>query len=104
MSRAQRIVVIVYCLLLVYCCLWIPWHIPYRNSLPQRVGYGWLWAGPALASLPAPPSGFRLDYEPPWDRARPDMELIALRLLAVTAISGAAFLVAGMLKSAAILN
>jgi hypothetical protein len=25
-SRPQRIVLIIYCLMLVYCCVWIPWH------------------------------------------------------------------------------
>ena len=95
-TRPQRIIFIVYCFVLVYCCIWIPWSIPYRNSPPQRVGYGWLWAGPAVVSVPSPPSGIKLDYEPPWDRARPDLELIGFRLLAVSALSAAASLLVGI--------
>jgi hypothetical protein len=29
---AQRIVLILYCLLLVYCCLWIPWRVQIHRS------------------------------------------------------------------------
>jgi hypothetical protein len=102
MNRAQRIVLVLYCLLLAYCCLWVPWRIPFRNSLPERVGYGWLWAGPAEGHgnvhVPPPPSGFTIDPEPRWERARPDLELIAFRLVAVTSIAAAGFLLSGMLR------
>ena len=47
MNRAQRIVLIVYCLLLAYCCVWIPWQYqPQQSGPPLRLGYGWVWAGP----------------------------------------------------------
>lgn len=26
MTRAQRIVIVVYCLLVACCCVWVPWH------------------------------------------------------------------------------
>ncbi|MGA9393697.1 MAG: hypothetical protein WBV69_24910 [Candidatus Sulfotelmatobacter sp.] len=113
MKRAQRFVVVAYCLTLAYCWLWIPWCVSSRRSPCERVGYGWLWAGPVPrggifngstteAPVPLPPPGFTFDNpEPTWERARPDLELMALRLLAGTAILGAAFLVAGMFGSAA---
>ena len=46
MNRPHRVVLIVSCLLLGYCCLWVPWcihlHLPsdsYRPSAYVRVGY-----------------------------------------------------------------
>ena len=118
MNRAQRLVLILYCLLLVYCCVWIPWCISNRNVVCERVGYGWLWAGPSQnatifdriveateAPIPPPPPGITLDNpEQTWERARPDLELMALRLLAATLICGAAFLMAGMFRSQAHLS
>lgn len=84
MNRSQRIVVVLCCLLVVYCCVWIPWHIvagPANDgaTVQVRVGYGWLWSGPA---------GTEVDPLP----ATPDLSVIGLRLLAATAISAAAFL------------
>jgi hypothetical protein len=89
MNKAQRIILIVYCLLLVYCCLWIPWHIQqgisvlakYHPGASIRVGYGWVWAGP---HHPGPDAAY----------AEPDVPLILLRLLATTAGAGAAMLLA----------
>ncbi|MGA7768976.1 MAG: hypothetical protein WCA27_22470 [Candidatus Sulfotelmatobacter sp.] len=130
MNRAQRVVSIFFCLLIAYCCAWIPWCIPQRNSSCKRVGYGWIWAGPAWDKprqqvlptdasitppsagvapdrIPPPPKGFTLEGEAgtaipdpdPSHVARPDMELMGLRLLAGFAVLGAAFLIAGMFKS-----
>src|SRR5450755_705303 len=99
MTKSHRIVLVSYCLLLAYCCVWIPWCIPRHDSTCERVGYGWLWAGPAIKGdvfdqvFPDP--------HPQWDRAIPDLELMALRILAASAVSGAAFLLAGMRKSSA---
>ena len=87
MNRAQRIVLIACCLLLAYCCLWIPWceyyHVSgeFRTHTYYRMGYGWLWAGPHMASI-------GLTY------AQPDNQLIIIRLLAAIAIGGALFLLA----------
>ena len=72
MNLPQRIVLVIYCLLLVYCCLWIPFHVQtYRQGVGStgyyRMGYAWLWIGP--------------------DRyATPDGPLIVLRLVAATAL------------------
>jgi len=88
MNLPQRIVLVIYCLLLVYCCLWIPFHVQtYRQGVGStgyyRMGYAWLWIGP--------------------DRyATPDGPLILLRLVAATALSSALFLLAGIGKKAAV--
>ncbi len=80
MRRSTRIVLVAYCLLLAYCCLWVPWHIaPGTDYI--RVGYGWLWVGPTTH-----------DFE--GALAAPDLPLIGLRILALTAIAGAAYFVA----------
>jgi hypothetical protein len=50
LSKIQRIVVIVYCVLLAYCCLWIPWHLV-QGQDNIRAGYGWLWRGPQNAPV-----------------------------------------------------
>lgn len=83
MSRAQRIVLIIYCLLVVYCSVWIPLHEfqvvnPDGTIVATSIGYGWLWSA---------------ESEPPA------IALVMLRLLAVTAIAGAAFLLAGKWRS-----
>jgi hypothetical protein len=84
MNKAQRIVLILYCLLLVYCCVWIPWRFGQPDDY-LRVGYGWLWAGPVEADPLL---------------AAPELPLIFLRIAAATALSAAAFLLAGLWKSA----
>jgi hypothetical protein len=88
MTRAQRIVVVVYLLVVAYCCTWVPWcvrwHIAsdYSKPLMQRMGYGWLWAGPSNWS--------------PY--AIPDYPLIAMRLFALTAICGAVYLALALFR------
>jgi hypothetical protein len=39
-NRAQRVVLVLYCSLLAYCCVWIPWCISNRYVVCERVGYG----------------------------------------------------------------
>jgi len=119
MTRAQRIVLILYCLLLAYCCVWIPWKG--TNDLGrQRMGYGWVWAGPQYPRPPAPlavptatpkksdqpvpsyESSEVEEYDPVGDQHRewdsmsrfaiPDLTLISLRIIAATALAGAAFI------------
>jgi hypothetical protein len=89
MNRAQRIVVVLYCLLVVYCCVWVPWHIvtgPANDGDTDQVraGYGWLWGGPS-------------NFDSMFFAASvttPDYSIVGLRLLAATALAGAGFLVA----------
>jgi hypothetical protein len=64
----------------------VPWHVvqsPAVDGFHQwRAGYGWLWSGPSGTA----------------DRGRfyasPDLAVIGLRLLAATAIAGAALIAA----------
>ena len=86
MNRAQRITCTLYFLLLALCLTWIPWkrHIPaavdqWYATNDRRLGYGWIWAGPRDA-------GRESQY------ARPDMHVIYLRAVALTAIGAAAVL------------
>jgi hypothetical protein len=115
MTRAQRLVLIVYCLLLAYCCLWIPWRVPVGllHIRYERVGYGWVWAGPyrsapVVYDHPAKSAdGWQIvaeeDARPPAPTAVPDFPLMTIRFLAATALSAACFLIARM-KSSATLN
>jgi hypothetical protein len=114
MNRAQRFVLVLYSLLLAYCCLWIPWYVPVGlHERHNRLGYAWLWAGaPATRSAPIvhnPPvdagNGYQIvgeeDAVPtPHPTAVPDYSLMGVECLALTAVSLAAFLIAGMWKSA----
>jgi hypothetical protein len=101
MNRSQRIVAVLYCLLLAYCCTWIPWRVTYVSESQSSVGsetsnpyqgekivrsrsvYSAVWD--------APSDGIR------WIPA-PAIDLIILRILAVTAISGAAFFLVSIQK------
>lgn len=83
MNRAQRFVLVLYCLLLAYCCVWIPWHVPPRHFAEgairpaEDLGYGWLWAVPN-------------------SYATPDLSRIVLRFGAATALAASVFLVFGI--------
>ena len=97
MNRAQRLVLVLYCLLLAYCCLWIPWHVQRSSRFATtyvRSGYGWLWAGPKDYCPPPPSdhSAYLCEIDTPKpaydENAIPDLELLGLRLLASTAVSG----------------
>jgi hypothetical protein len=87
MNQIQRIVVVIYCLLLAYCCIWVPWQI---------VG--------TVGSAPEHKIS-NIIYSPVWDapigsyETSPDMRLIILRAVAITAIAGAAFVSAGIAKA-----
>jgi hypothetical protein len=109
LTRSTRLVLAAYCLLVAYCLLWIPWCVSDRRSSCERVGYGWLWAGPSPKRtvkidfsryvVPPPPPGFILDNpdpEPTWERARPDRELVTMRLVAASVVGGAALLLASI--------
>jgi hypothetical protein len=103
MNRSQRIVAVLYCLLLAYCCAWIPWHVQRSSRFTTfyvRSGYGWLWTGPQQYCPPPPGehSAYLCEIDnakPAYDEnASPDLELLALRLLALTAIAAATSLAA----------
>jgi hypothetical protein len=79
-NRAQRIVAVLYCLLVVYCCVWVPWHYDIGELKGIKEGYALVWNGP------------------PEDQGVPDMAAISLRLLAATGLGAAAFLITGRWK------
>ena len=64
MTYAQRVVAIFYCLLVVYCCAWVPWVL---KAAQGRLGYDWIWSGVILFG-------------------EPDIPAVALRLIAATAL------------------
>ena len=46
---SKRIILAVYCLALACCCVWVPWSITSSDKYEtshERLGYGWVWAGP----------------------------------------------------------
>jgi len=76
----QRVVSFFYCRLVIYCCIWVPWSAKFEGTRTLGTGYGWLWAGPVARVWAA--------------QSDPDLPIIGLRLLAATAIWGAAMLLA----------
>jgi hypothetical protein len=78
MTRPQRIVGVLYCLLVVYCAIWVPWRYdaPALGVNGIKEGYALVWDGP--------PDGY----------GAPDMAAVASRVLAATGLAGAAFLLA----------
>lgn len=110
MNRAQRIVAFVYCLLLAYCCVWVPWRIPVGlHGKYERANYGWVWAGPhrAPAIVYNPPIQVTKDYQLVGEEdpeipltSSPDEPRILLRIGAATALAGAAFLLTSLLSTA----
>ena len=86
MTRVTRFVLIAYCLLILYCCLWVPWHVVQspgasEGSYQFRTGYGWLWSGPNLSN-----------ESEAQTYSTPDFPIIGLRLLASSALAGVAML------------
>ena len=77
----RRLVAIVYCLTVVYCLVWVPWVVhPADVDRGFRLGYGFLWAGPDSKHVAVQFSS-------------PDYSLVLLRLIAVTALFSAVWLV-----------
>jgi len=80
-TRAQRIVLICYCLLVVYCAVWVPWHYDMGQIKAIKEGHALVWNGP--------PGGYGV----------PDMAAVGSRVLAATGLAGAVFLLAGRWRS-----
>jgi len=81
MNRSQRTVVVLYCLLIVACCIWVPWHIVPPSDPSVRAGYGWLWSGPSSDTLFATGDSSR--------SSSPDFPIIGMELFALTFLAGA---------------
>jgi hypothetical protein len=115
MSKPQRIVVVIFCLSLAYCFAWIPWSATSSDrygTYTQRFGYGWVWAGPQnpeesmTIRWPEHSGGTAgtasfsdiREFSPrsEWDArssyGRPDLPLIAFRLIVLTSIFVAVFM------------
>lgn len=91
MNPMQRIVLAIYCFLLAYCCIWIPWRVTFTGSgVGHSVLYSFVWA--------VPDGG----YAPGYTVAVPEMHLIFLRVLALTAVAGGAFIITSAFKSTAL--
>lgn len=127
MNRAQRVLLALYFFSLAYSFVWIPWSVTSSNrygTSHQRLGYGWLWAGPRhpVWSKPTPKqqgqfSRCDLDPAPPncsdvedfeaeqaerWDavsrQALPDITIVAFRVLAVSLIAAGILPLTGFRK------
>ena len=84
MKPAPRIMLVIYCLLFTYCCVWIPWRVTTSwGSEPVRhlatVEYSLIWVAPGR------------DYGRHLVAAIPDIPLITLRILALTALAVGTF-------------
>jgi hypothetical protein len=116
MTRAQRIVVIIYCLVAVNCCVWVPWHattvsteeavtgITEQRVENARLGYDWVWSrgGPPWKydeSKTRQADDSNLILMKWHESAAPNLTVIALSLLGATALGEAAFLLAGKWRS-----
>jgi hypothetical protein len=131
MSRLQRIVLGVYCVSLVYCFVWTPWCVTNDSRYGtdrERLGYGWLWAGPRYPQLsttiarpdtagqPAAIADFsdidqfvaeqskREAWETASKYATPDTPLLIFRVIALSFLFGAAFLWTGIGKVSRVVN
>jgi hypothetical protein len=125
-NKTKRIVLALYFLSLAYSFVWIPWSVTHsdRHGIShQRLGYGWLWAGPRPPVGPKPKlrgqfSRCDLDTAPAdcsdaedvdaeqverWDavsrQALPDMTLVAFRVAAVSLIATSALLLVGFRRN-----
>jgi len=89
MNRAQRIIVVIYFLAVTYCCIWLPWISTTQLSAGKliEISYSFVWAAPNCYC--------RAD-----NGIAPDMQLIFLRIIAVTSVAAGAFTAAGALRSA----
>jgi len=108
-SKLQRIVLAIYLLSLAYCFVWIPW-----SAGPEHLGYGWVWAGPRFSPSA---SGDVKDFSDVDQfvaeanaqarisaSAKPDTLIILFRVIAATAVAGAALVLAGIVKHPATSN
>ncbi|MGC1646690.1 MAG: hypothetical protein WA741_12735, partial [Candidatus Sulfotelmatobacter sp.] len=113
-------------LTLAYCFVWIPWSVTNSDRYGtnhQRLGYGWLWAGPRHPAWPNPKQQGQfslsdLDPAPPdcssvgdskgqqserWDaasrRALPDTTLVAFRVIAISLVAASALPLVGFRKN-----
>src|SRR5439155_23158416 len=92
MKPALRIMLVIYCLLFTYCCVWIPWRVTTwrRWDSPRHfaeVTYSLLWLAPGRG------------YDSHLLTALPDIPLITLRILALTALAIALVIRGSLIES-----
>ena len=80
MNRAQRIIVIIYCIAIAFACFYVPWK--------EEVSLG--AAGRRFIKL-----GYYPVWSTPQHYAVVDYGRFALEILAITALGGMAFTLAG---------
>ncbi|MFZ0535554.1 MAG: hypothetical protein WAM47_01765 [Candidatus Sulfotelmatobacter sp.] len=110
MTRAQRAVLVLYCLLVAYCCVWVPWQFTARG-VDYQLGYALIGGCGPVSQQPADDNKYEVvdengKKEPP--KAVPcdgfqgglDVRAVALRLLAATALCGGLFVATGKWKPA----
>jgi hypothetical protein len=83
MNRSKRIALLLYCLLVVLCCFWVPWHIVPPSDPSVRVGYGWVWSGPSTNPSFVDAESSRA--------SSPDFPIIGLELFALTVLAVASW-------------
>lgn len=117
LTRPQRIIVSIYLVCLAYCLCWIPWLATRSNRYgneTQRLGYGWVWAGPryprsllrteARTQTPSVDDfdqfvaveEARQQWNVTSSHAAPDLRLILVRLSALSAAASALLVAAGL--------
>ena len=78
MNRTQRIILIVYFIAIILACIYVPWMYEMRG-VKDSLGYSTIWS-------------------PPQHYAVVDYGRFALEILAITALGGMAFTLAGGFK------
>ena len=79
LTRAQRLIVGVYFILLAYCCAWVPWLYLHDGQM-KFIGYRALWQ-----QTPAAPM-------------TPDVTVIVLRIAALSAVAVAVIFLTTLVK------
>ena len=78
MTTAQRIVIIIWCIALVFVCIFVPWGVDSRTFGYQTQGYHLLWSPPSSGSV--------------------DLSRLVLEIIGVTVLGVACLVFAGFFK------
>lgn len=81
MNAAQKVVVVIWCLLVASVCAYVPWKLS-AERLQSATAYSWIWS---------PPEQWRLRA------VVVDIGRVALEIIAVSALAASVFLAAGWL-------
>lgn len=92
MNRIQRIILIFYCIVLAFVCLYVPWKIEFREQ-GAYLGYHLIWSRPFMHKVKAIDKSISFGAI-----AFVDYQVVVLEILAITAIGGMTFTLAGAVK------